>query len=139
MATFQPFTGRDCKLKIGQTEFSDIVTSFSLTRNQDDIEVEALTATWADAGPLKQKLAISFANDMDDPAGLWNTLDAAAGTTIEFEITAGTVTKSGSVIAKAPDIMANPTEVAMCDIELPVTGPVVTGSVSAKPAAKATS
>jgi len=139
MATFQPFTGRDCKLKVGQTEFSDIVTSFSLTWTMDDIEVEALTTTWSDVGPAKGKLSITFANDIDDPAGLWNTLYAAAGTSIEFEITAGTVTQSGSVIAKRPDIMANPTEVAMCDIELPVTGPVVQGTVSAKPAAKATS
>jgi len=126
------FTGRDCKLKVGQTEFSNVVTSYSLTFTADMIEADVLTGgPRSNIGPEKAQLSISFVNDMDDPAGLWQTLYAAAGTEIDFELTAGTQTMSGKVIAKKPDVMASPSEISSCDLELPVTGEVTPGTVAA--------
>ena len=138
-STVQPFTGRDCTPTIGSTEFSSVITSYSLTFTSDMIEADVLKGgPWSNIGPEKAQLSISFVNDMDDPAGLWQTLYAAAGTEIDFQLTAGSQTMSGKVIAKKPDVMASPSEISSCDLELPVTGDVTPGTVStAKPAPKA--
>ena len=130
-------SGKDCKLKIGSTEFSDIINSFEVTFDSTSAEYQTLTDTYTVGGAETGTLVISFANDIDDPSGLFQTLWAAVGTNLSYEAVAGTQALSGDAIAVRPGLTATAGEVSSIQVTMPLNGMPTLGTPSTSKAPKA--
>ena len=130
-------SGKDCKLKIGSTEFSDIINSFEVTFDSTSAEYQTLTDTYTVGGAETGSLSITFANDIDDPSGLFQTLWAAVGTSITYEAVAGTQALTGDAIAVRPGLSASAGEVSSIQVTLPLNGMPTLGAPATAKAPKA--
>ena len=128
-------SGKDCKLKIGSTEFSDIINSFEVTFDSTSAEYQTLTDTYTVGGAETGTLVISFANDIDDPSGLFQTLWAAVGTNLSYEAVAGTQALSGDAIAVRPGLTATAGEVSSIQVTMPLNGMPTLGTPTTSKAA----
>ena len=79
------FLNNKVGFKIATVDLSDHVTNFSLSRNQDNIEVTAMgdTAHKYVAGLSADTITVTFLNDTA-AASVLATLQAAYGTTVAF-------------------------------------------------------
>jgi len=130
-------SGKDCKLKIGSTEFSDIINSFEVTFDSTSAEYQTLTDTYTVGGAETGTLVISFANDIDDAQGLFQTLWSAVGTNISYEAVAGTQALTGEAIAVRPGLSATAGEVSSIQVTMPLNGMPTLGTPSTSKAPKA--
>ena len=136
--TVKPFTGRQCSLTIGSTDYSNVTQSFSLKPNSEKLTyaVSGEAGVLAANGPTTWTLSITFANDISDQAGLVQALWTAAksDSTIDFVANYDGVEYSGSAVADYPELSADASSIAGTSVELEVTGQLVGPTTPTKPA-----
>jgi len=124
--TVKPFTGRQCTLTIGSTDYSNVVQSFSIKSESEKLNyaVQGGDGVLAANGPTTRTLSITFANDISDQAGLVQALWTAAKSdgTIDFVASFNGVEYSGTAVADYPELSADASSIAGTRVDLEITG-----------------
>jgi len=140
MATTTPFSGRQCTLTIGSTDYSNVVQSFTLKAETESLTypVTGGDGVLAASGPTTWTLSVTFANDIADTSGLVMALWTAAqsDSTIDFVATWNGQQITGKAVAKYPELSADASSIASTSVDMEVSG-ALTGPVPATKTAAA--
>ena len=115
-------TGYDCSITIADNTFDNVVGSFELSFDSDNLVYNTFEGPRAVSGSESGTLNISFAYDSGDTPSLFDSLWTANKTNVVYTVTAGASTFTGSAVANRPGVPASADAVVECSVELGLDG-----------------
>lgn len=116
-------TGKDCSLSVGAKTYDNVVNSFELSFETENLEYQTLAGPRAAGGSESGTLSITFAYDATEtPDSLFDALWTAAGTSIAYVATVGGATYTGNAIAVRPGTSAKAGEISEVSVEMALDG-----------------